>query len=123
MTNGDRFTGELKAIEKGVIYMENPCLPGETKIPLQSAREIHFRKPLVELPSGEDRISLPKDNVLSGKVVSMDKEKITLETNCVRIVHIKRDMVLAILFACENITVFKDDFSEKNDRWTVHSGN
>jgi len=120
--NHDKITGEVETINEDVIRLKSSFLAEEVRIPLRNTSQINFRRPLTESHSGRDHILLSGEDILSGEMVSMDKEKITLRTAYADTLNIKRNMALAIVLGSKHRLVFEDDFSEKNDKWTTHSG-
>ena len=122
MMNSDKLTGTLESITDGVISIRSPYIAEAIKIPLQNATRIYFRKPLSKLSPGQDQVLLREGGVLSGKLISMDKEKIVLETEYASALNIRKNFVEAVILASEHRLVMTDDFSEMDDRWQSHSG-
>ena len=112
----------MRTIKDGTVSIQSEYVTEEIKVPLQNITRLHFRKPTSPLSRETDKVLLSKGEVVSGKLISMDKERIVLESEYASTLNIRKDMVQAIVFASEKGLFLMDDFSEMSDRWKVHSG-
>lgn len=130
LANGDRITGGMQEISEGLVRLKHPSLPDRLDIPLENIARISFPQQDSQAPQGEAQVSFPNGNTLSGKIITMNRERVVLETEYASRVSIKKSTVASIITGGVPKIIFNDDFSTlrapwfpANKEWKIRDGN
>ncbi len=119
LANGDTMSGRVTGIESGIVGIVTDFTARELRVPLRAVAEVRFPAPRPLLPTESDHVLLLGGDRLSGRLLRMDRDTITLETSYAPAFLIRRDVVDALMVSNPPRIVFEDDRPGSSDKWSA----
>ena len=116
--NGDKLHGNLVSLEKGKLLWRYPKVADNIVFPLSPLKNMFLgKRPGRKEIRGDIRIYLTNGDVVPGRLVSLDGEKVGISTSYAGELSIPRVMVRQIAFDSKGIYLFRGPNSSQ--KWQI----